>query len=186
MGVHGPPPLSTSPPLWGRNHPSSWHTLWLARAHTALLTHSLSLTGSPHSPALACCRQLHAPTPPPPCSASKQVQRGGPRGSGVPARERQGRLGPSSPSLLCLCHLSWPPGASWGRNGQRDACRRRAIARAAGEGRGPGLPCYLSWPPGASRGRQWGAGGLPQARQHRGHAVGERGESARERELRPP
>ena len=40
------------------------------------------------------------------------------RGSGAPARERQGRPRPS-PSLLCP--LSWPPGASKGRQGQ--ACR---------------------------------------------------------------
>ena len=66
---------------------------------------------------------------------------GGPRGgAGAPARERerQGRPGPS-PNLLCP--LSWPPGASKGRQraaGGLPQARRRACRRRGETERGEG------------------------------------------------
>ena len=78
--------------------------LMACQEHTALLTHSLtlSLAGSPYSPALVCRGQPIAPTPPTPWSTGRQVQSGGApeRGAGAPAMKRQGRPGPS-PNLLC-------------------------------------------------------------------------------------
>ena len=138
-GGTSPPSLNSSPAV-GKELPILLACLMACQEETALLTHS-----PPHRLA---CLSLPGPQGPAHCSnpssapvrqeercnvgaleAQEERQRG--RGDLGP-RERQGRPGPS-PSLFCP--LSWPPGSSGVLRGQLQACRRRAIAHAAGEGR---------------------------------------------------